>query len=525
MLGALAMTCALGVTLPSIAAAAHTFVLDTSPAGPAGEAVDSAGTGYFAWEHNMAGNVTETHFCKVARGGTCTSPVTLPTPPLNAAPFNSTDVSAAFPVLGTGSTVYVVGPRYVAGDVVVWTSTDGGATFGPAVQVTASGSYGGTDPTSVLAAGGGFYISSHNPGLFFDSVPSAGLAPAPGADLTPSGGETNMAASTLGLAGGGATGSPVEAYAMLNSGSPETIDFRAQNGSGAPNDPATWGAPVQVAAGILPSLAGGPKGLFLASQDAANGTYVPVNVRKYAAGGFGAPVTLSSDTSFDNAGSIFETPVSGELLVAWQGTSLSDGGTGIRLYRSTDGGTVFTSLGDVSEGAPNFAIGPDSIHVAAADDGQGFVTFIDSGGGQSNLRVTDFAPIDAAAKLGKASVSGAGTVAVPLTVTTGGVLRISTKIVNVGVLATVARKACRKSQAAVRQHGKLVCVSTSFAAKTVKLKAAGMYRISLAPGAAAKKALAAGKTLRVNATLTFKPSGGLKSIVKHVTIKVKRHKR
>lgn len=521
LFGALAMTCVLGVTVPGSAGAAHTFTLDTSPDSPAGEAVDNVGTGYFAWEHGVAGSESVTRFCKVARGGSCTNPITLPTPPLNPAPFDSTAVSAAFPVLGAGSTVYVVGPRYVAGDVVMWTSTDGGATFGPAVQVTPSGGYSGSDPTGALAFGAGFYISSANPGLYFTDVPTTGS----GADLTPAGGLTNIGDSTFGLAGGGATGSPVEAFAMLHSGQPDTIGFVAQNGGGDPNDPGTWSAATQVTAGILPSLAGGPKGLFLASQDAANGTYTPVDVRRYGSGGFGAPVTLSKDTSSDNAGSIFQTPGSGQLFVAWQGTTLSDGGTGIRLYRSTDGGAGFTSLGDIAEGAPNYAIGPNSIRVAAADDGQGFATFTDYGGGQTNLRVTDFSPIDATMDIGQASVSG-GAIVDKLTVSAGGKLVVSSQIINAGALAAAARKRCRSGYVLVSRHGKLSCVSNSFGTKTVKLPAAGTYRIKLSPNAAARKALATGKTLKVSETLNFKPAGGLKPVVKHfrVTVKGSRHK-
>ena len=202
------VACAIVGVAPGSAGAVNVFTLDSSPDGRAGVAVDSAGTGYFAWEHKETSTNDVTQFCKVARGGKCTNPIVLATPPLNPAPFNSTDVSAAFPVLGAGSTVYVVGPRFVAGDVVVWTSTDGGNSFGPAVQVTQSGAYQGTDPTE-CAADSAPASSSHptTPGLNFTSV-QAGSKTAHGADLTPPGGLTNISGSTLGLAGGGASGIP-----------------------------------------------------------------------------------------------------------------------------------------------------------------------------------------------------------------------------------------------------------------------------------------------------------------------------
>jgi hypothetical protein len=295
--------------------------------------------------------------------------------------------------------VYVVGPRFIEQDVVVWTSTDGGITFGPPAR-TPSGVSAGSDPTDVLAApSGGFYVSSHNPGLAFTSAPASGVGPAPVTDLSPPGGTSNVIGdSTLGLAGGGATGNPVEAWSMFTGGQPFTINFRSYSGTGDPNSATNWTATSQVTTGKLSSLAGGPSGLFLASEDIdAAGHYTQVHVRKYTPGaGFGAPVaTLQGDTSYDNAGRMFQTPTSGQLLAAWQGPTRADGASDIRLYRSTSGGASFTPVGDVAQGTPFYAIGPNSIRVAAADDGLGYVSFIDYGGGNTFLRVADFQRITA----------------------------------------------------------------------------------------------------------------------------------
>jgi hypothetical protein len=519
---AVALSCVLAGATPGIAGAANLFTLDSSADGRAGVAVDGAGTGYFAWEHKLSGTSDETRFCRVPRAGTCTSPIVLATPPLNPAPFDSVDVSAAFPVLGTGSTVYVVGPRFVAGDVVVWTSTDGGATFGPAAQVTQPGAYAGTNPTDVLLAGGGLYVSSHNPGLNFTAVPG-GTPPTSGADLTPAGGLTNVTGSTLGLANGG-SGNPVEAFSMANGSQPQTLEFRSYSGTGDPNDAANWSAPSQVAQGTMPSLAGGPKGLFLATQDAKGDTYTPVRVRKYAPGsGFAAPVTLQTDTSNDNAGSIFQTPGSGQLLVAWQGTRRSDGGTAVRLYRSTDGGATFASIGDVAEGTPNYAIYPESIRLAAADDGQGFLSFLDYGAGQQLLRVADLAPIPELA-LGKRSVSGT-TITASVTLNTNGVLAATSRVTNLAALAAAARKkACRTGQVLLRsKHGRK-CVSSSFGTKTLTIAKSGTYKIRLSPNATAKRALRGGKSLTVTETLTFHTAHPGKPLVRKFTVTVRAHK-
>lgn len=523
LVGALALTLVLGGLTSGSADAVNVFTLDTSPDSFAGEAVDSSGTGYFAWEHKVAGSGDVTEFCKVPSGGTCPSPIVLPTPPLDPAPYDSTQVTAAFPVLGGGSTVYVVGPRYVAADVVVWTSTDGGVTFGPAVQVTQSGAYLGS-PTNVLLGGAGFYVSSSNPGLYFTSV-QAGPSAAASADLTPAGGLTNISGSTLGLAGGGAAGNPVEAFSMLNGGQPQTIGFRSFSGSGDPGNAANWSASSPVSEGILPSLAGGPDGLFLASEDYAGGKYSRVQVRKYAPGsGFGAPVTLQSDTSFDSAGRIFQTPTSGRLLVAWPGTRLSDGGEGIRLYQSTDSGVSFSGMGEVAEGTPFYSIGPDSIQLAAADNGQGFVSFLDYGSGNQLLRVADFRPI-LQLSTGPVSVRQF-TIAAQVTVSPGGKLIVTSTITNGQALAAAASgRGCRTGQVLVRRNGRKQCVSSSFGSKTLSLRTAGTYTVRLSANAAAKNALNHGKTLHVKETLTFHPTGGGKAAVRtlRATVVGRRH--
>ncbi len=518
LLGALATCCLILAAAPHAARAVDVFTLDSAADGHAEVAVDATGSGYFAWEHKTAAGSDQTWFCKVPRGGTCAAPIVLATPPLNPPPFDSTDVSAAFPVLGPGSTVYVVGPRYVAADVVVWTSTDGGATFGPAVQVTQSGAYGNSNPTNVLLGGGGFYVSSHNPGL---SVISArGASTATGADLTPAGGLTNITGSALGLAG--ASGSPVVAFSMANGGQPQTVEFRSYLGAGDPNDPATWSAPAVVGAGTMPSLAGGPKGLFLLSQDAVGntGNYAPVTVRSYAPGsGFGAPVSLQSDTTNNDVGRIFQTPGTGQLIVAWEGTTRSDGGTAIRLYRSSDGGATFTGVGDVAEGTPNWAFDPDSLRLAAADDGQGFLTFFEGGGGQSLLRVADLNPITTLT-LANHSVKGS-TITAKLTFGTSGKLVVATRIHNTAALASAAKAGCRKGQVLLRTKHGHKCVSSSFGAKTVSIPAAGTYTIRVSANAAARRALRRGKTLRVSEKLTFTPTGAQKATIKTFNAKVR----
>lgn len=535
LLGVVALACAAAAAMPSPAGATNSFTLDTNPASGAfaAVAVDSTGSGYFGWERNGGSSPNVTMFCKVPRGGTCTNAIALPTGP--AISDGATAVDGAFPVLGGASTVYVVGQRFIQQDVVVWTSTDGGSTFGPPAEFP-SGVSAGSDQSDVLAApAGGFYISSDNPGLAFTSVP-ASAGPAPVTDLTPGG---SAGDSTLGLAGGGMagnlTGNPVEAFHM--GGSPQTINFRSYSGTGNLNDQASWTATAQVTSGMQPSLAGGPSGLFLASEDLDSfGHYSQVNVRKYTGSGFGQPImTLQTDSAYDNGGRIFQTP-GGRVLVAWVGPALADNGVPIRLYDTgTTGGASFTRVGNVAEGAPNDAI--YLIRLAAADDGQGFVSFHEIGSGL--LRVADLNPIKSPTSV---AVNGIIFVGGQILINTGfntpGTVLVTTQITNAlqilippgpparTALASAARKAnrCKAGQVLLKVGHKKKCLSNSFGTTTRTIPAPGAYKIKLAPNAAARRALARGKTLHVKVTLTFKPTSGGKPVVRNTKITIKGHK-
>lgn len=534
VLAALGLLVMLAVAMPGAAGATNLFTLDSSPAGPAEVAVDQSGAGYFGWVHSPGGGASDqAMFCKVARGGTCSSPIILP-----GGPGDSGDTDGAFPVLGSGSTVYVVGPRFIEQDVVIWTSTDAGITFGAPVLESSNGVSAGSDPTDVLAApSGGFYLSSHNPGLTFTSTDASGGGTAPVTDLTPPGGSTNLSGSALGLAGGGPTGNPVEAFSLLTS--PQTVSFRSYSGTGSTSDASSWNAPSQVSQGTLPSLAGGPSGLFLASQDLdPAGQDNQVNVRKYTPGsGFGTPVaTLQTDTSTDNSGQILQT-AGGRLLVAWQGPPRADGGVAIRLYESTTGGTSFTRVGDIAEGTP--FVGITDFRLAAANDGQGFLTFNEISG--AGLRVADLKPImPATASVHVTGIALAGdSIIIKAGFDTSGALLVTSRVANVQALfppgpptraahasAAEETKRCMTGQALIKAGNRKECFSSSFGMAAKAIPAAGSYKIKLSPNAAARKAVSKGRALHVTVTLTFKPKAGGKPAVRteKITVKGKKHR-
>src|SRR6186997_1549642 len=111
--------------LPSTAAANDLFTLDANPNSNGHIVEDAAGNAYVAWVGDGPGTeIDPVKFCKIAPGGSC-SPITLP---IFGGTSISDSASGAFPILGAGGTVYVVGPRYPHTDLVFWTSTDGGNT-------------------------------------------------------------------------------------------------------------------------------------------------------------------------------------------------------------------------------------------------------------------------------------------------------------------------------------------------------------------------------------------------------------
>ena len=365
---ALVLTCALTLGLAANARANNLFTLDSAAFSSGNIVEDTAGTAYVAWLHEGADGAPATaSYCRIPRGGSCAAPISLAT---------SGQVTGAFPVLGSGSIVYVVAPLYPNPGVAVWTSTDGGQSFGAAV-VHEDGYSDKTDPTDVLLQGSTFYIGAHNSGLGFSTF---------------GGTEGNLSFSEAGAVAGSsfaldASGNPVEAYWADESGPrAASIRFYRYNGSGALDTESNWtpkaAKGTEVGPGYEPSLAGGASGLLLAYQDASEEATAPLLVRKYNGTTFGAPVTLDSDPTYRyyENGTIAQSP-SGEVAVAWPWSNSSV----IRLFLSTDGGSTFAPASAIASTQG----GGNDVRLAIASDGQGWVTFVDEHG----LELADLNPL------------------------------------------------------------------------------------------------------------------------------------
>src|SRR3954447_20415 len=128
LLGVLLSTCAVAMLSGASAAQADNLSVLDGQATSSGHIIeDSGGNAYVTWTRKSASSLPDpVLFCKIPAGGECSAPITLPIPSAASA---VDEVAGAFPVFGPGSVVYVVAPRYVHNDVVIWTSIDGGQTF------------------------------------------------------------------------------------------------------------------------------------------------------------------------------------------------------------------------------------------------------------------------------------------------------------------------------------------------------------------------------------------------------------
>jgi hypothetical protein len=365
---------ALGMALwASPAAANDRFDLDSQATTAGNMAEDTAGNAYIGW---MDGGSPK--FCKIPAAGTCTNPIALS--------LSGTGLyvpSQVHPVLGRGSTVYVVGPSYDGGGVDIWTSANGGESFGAPVVSTGSAPD-MTEPNSVLLSGSEFLIGSSHVGAGFGEVPVSGAGNTGfefAVGSAPYTGQANLALA--------APGDPVETYWEDVDSSP--INFSRYKGSGPLTSASDWTTPAVVTEGEAPRLSGGAAGLFLLSDDYSAGSPEAdlVDVRKYSGTtfSFGSPLALSAGPAYDalTGGAIGQSP-SGIVAVAWPQAS-GDAGV-MQLYVSSNGGASFGAATDIANIGSGYESG-DNAQLTLNNSGGGWLTFLDEEG----LQVADLSPL------------------------------------------------------------------------------------------------------------------------------------
>ncbi|MGD1057294.1 MAG: hypothetical protein ABR992_07760 [Solirubrobacteraceae bacterium] len=431
--------------LATSAGASNLFTLDPAADSMGPIAVDSSGNGYVAWLHK--GTPDTVMFCKLAPNAhSCPAPITLPVTLAEAGASTSTP----FPVLGPGGDVFVVAPSYDTDEMIMWQSSDGGASFGsPSVIAAPSGgemeyvcevetnlddvlafnAYGGQyDPSQGLATLGGsasnldFEMSSSNPDIdwtfaFYGQGCVYRIPEKPNQSIPEqhfsfgsAGGEESSLGWVSGPAGECALSYPgdeVEAFEDDDSNPASVRFYHYSSPTGpcsvteknlSPSSPSNWSGPTVITQGAFTRLAGGAAGLFLLSGDAVSPPATQptaVDVRHYdlATHSFGAPQQLAvvKDLDYSDggpAGGIGENFTTGEVAAVWPDVA---GETHqLSLYISTDDGTHFSSAEDIARIGSGYADW-DNARVALAPDGEGFVTWEDDAG----LHVANLEPLPA----------------------------------------------------------------------------------------------------------------------------------
>ncbi len=387
--GGLVFACC-ALALPASALANNLFSLDPSPEANGSVVTEPAGYGYVAWlaKPAVGTEASRVMFCKIPPGGACTDPINLPLPAPGTEAVEAP--SDAFPVIGTRpGVVYVVAPRYVQNDSVIWTSTEGGVNFSAPKKIPSYSNK--TDPSDVLinpkhtATAGEptadrFDVSASNAGLGFSETGNKVIAAAAFSFEKPG---NFVEASSMAFT---PAGFPLIAYWNLET----PLELHYYVSKAEPEDEAkNWEGPKLIKEAENPRLASGPAGLFMVSEDYLSGESLPatLELRKYEEGSksFGAPTALSGNLAQGEPPGIFENPDTGALYISW--VALNGGGSRVvDLLESTNGGASFQGEREVAEVKSSFA-GP--IRLAAADSGAGWLTFDDEGG----LEVADLNPL------------------------------------------------------------------------------------------------------------------------------------
>jgi hypothetical protein len=236
-------------------------------------ALDGSGNAYIAWVGPEPADPTSLQFCRLPRGAqACDVRTTIATP--------GTSITRPF-VEVNGSTVRVLSYRYGFpvgsrfDSDLLFTSTDGGATFGPGVAVGITPFY-----DAVSGPGAGISVVTHavTAGELFQRVPTNGSSAGDQQALLST---THPYVGTVALVDGT---TPLVVFADGAS----NAQMRRYTGSGDMNNAANWSPAVDIGHEDWPQLAGGPNGVFLLAEDTANN----LRVRRYQDGSFGSPAQI-----------------------------------------------------------------------------------------------------------------------------------------------------------------------------------------------------------------------------------------
>lgn len=326
-------------------------------------AVDASGTAHITWSQD--GTPDLLRYCRVPRGASaCTGALTI-TPPLGDT------FARPYVFLPSPGTVLLLTNRCcTSGDdpTLLYTSTDGGASFGAPVQIGTIAPSGDAilGPAGTILA----VTKTTTGGTRFQAMPIAGPAVTDRPRI-----HGDEFSGSVGLSGS----TPIVSHDDLH-----TTSFSRWTGAGSINDASTWTSGV-VGAGVEGRLAGGGGGLFLQLTIGTPGN-TRLAVRRFDGAAFGAPVEIAGSDS-PNEADLFED-AAGRLHSVWRRNAFSPKRLG---YATSSNGSAWSEVQDVVTEDDLF-----DLQAATAADGRGFVVW-DQNSGTGQVRAAPLQPVQGTA--------------------------------------------------------------------------------------------------------------------------------
>ena len=333
--------------------------------------VDPGGVGHVVWMRDDTG-FDETHYCRMARGGTsCEAKTVLPTSAFGAFPE---DTGQPFILRGGSGNLFIVSQRYISGDVWLWESTNNGTSWSAPRKI-----YNWSNSTDfgepALGPGASeitFTVANTVDAVFAANISGSEAAVPTYAELDDPFSDLDYQLEAVPTGDGGM----IAVSSRLDS----SYFWRMAPG-GNPSNSAAWSKPPQQigAAQQSASLAGGPGGQYVLQT--ADDKMV---VRKWNGAGFGAPVVASQEYGYLN--DVIVSP-SGAVGGIWRRNSPNR----LRFTLSTNSGATFATRSISLRDEIFF-----DLDLALATDNQGFYTFAapnPDNGSRDIIRVGDLSAV------------------------------------------------------------------------------------------------------------------------------------
>jgi hypothetical protein len=346
--------------------------------------VDATGQGYTTWADSGAAHNLE--YCRLTTGKpACGSRLSFAYPAGTLG-----DDSGNAPVFTAAGSVALVDSRCClsSNQKFLYTSSNGGQTFGPATQLAGDGAS-GINGNLLDVPAGGLFAGSPEQVITSDNGPVTGGGSIQATGLTASPVDPGWFTPPLAAAGTlsesiARDGSTMVVVYTQDSVPHYTVRWVKYSGSGDPNVASSWGAPQSLSP--LPSLdsnaqlANGFNGIFVARSVARPGDNEALAVQRFTGSGWTSPVTVTK-TAEGSRFAIDETP-DGVVYVIWTDASG-------KLDYVLSGNARATKFGKVRS-LPTGQTTVDSPAIAVDAAGAGWATWTDD---SSKVYATPIHPV------------------------------------------------------------------------------------------------------------------------------------